>query len=73
MTSGIAYQRLLGLLGYPKIIILVKLVELRILRNFQQLQIFIIELEHQAEGEGISLRVQEVSENTNKILHNVCS
>lgn len=61
------------MLGYPEFIILVKSVELRILRNFQGLQIFIIELEHQAEGKGFSLRVQEVSKNSNKILYDVCS
>lgn len=61
------------MLGYPEIIVLVKLVELRIFRNFQGLQVFIIQLEHQAEGEGISLRVQKVSENSNEILYDVCS
>ena len=73
VTSDIPYHRFLRLLGYPEFIVLVKLVELRILRNFQGLQIFIIELIHQAEGKGFSLRVQEVSENGNKILYYVCS
>lgn len=57
MTSGIPYHRFLRLLGYPEFIVLVKLVELRILSNFQGLEIFIIQLEHQAEGKGFSLRV----------------
>ena len=73
VTSGIPYHRFLRLLRYPEFIVLVKSVELRILRNLQGLQIFIIELEHQAEGKGFSLRVQEVSENSNKILYDVCS
>lgn len=63
----------LRLLGYPEFIVLIELVELRILSNFQGLEIFIIELEHQAESKWFSLSVQEVSENSNKVLHNVCS
>lgn len=73
MTSGIPYHMFLRLFGYPEFIVLVKLVELRILSNFQRLEIFIIELEHQAESKRFSLRVQEVSENSNKVLHNACS